>query len=311
MSQSTLKICIGGGGAMGSLFAWQLWRSGAQVHICDPWVEHVQAIQAHGLQVDYVHGQETATIHASTDAHDIGTCDVLMIFGKFHQTESLIQACQPVLGPDTLILTLQNGLGNIEILKQANPDHRLAFGLTTLTSELHGPGHIESSYSGTGETFFWPLDGQITDTETRLCGLLSSAVGTMTLDAQIELRIWKKLVINCCLNTVCALANTNVAQATSTRSVWQLFENIISEIVTLASLKNIPLTRDMALSYLSQVCTDAAEHFPSMVMDIRRGKRTEIDCLNGAIVQQLKKRGIRAPCNETVTSLINVLEARA
>ncbi|QTC01150.1 2-dehydropantoate 2-reductase [Alcaligenes sp. SORT26] len=306
-----MKICIGGGGAMGSLFAWQLWRSGAQVHIYDPWVEHVQAIQAQGLRVDYAQGQDRAMISASTDAGEIGPCDVLMIFGKFHQTEALIQACQPVLRPDTLILTLQNGLGNIEILKTANPRHRLAFGLTTLTSELHGPGHIESSYSGMGETFFWPLDGQISSIETRLGHLLSSPIGTMSLDAQIELRIWKKLVINCCLNTVCALANSNVAQVASTEGVWQLFENIISEIVTLAAMKKIPLTRDMALSYLSQVCEDAADHFPSMVMDIRRGKRTEIDCLNGAIVQQLKTRGIPAPCNETVTSLINVLEARA
>ncbi len=306
-----MKICIGGGGAMGSLFAWQLWRSGAQVHIYDPWVDHVQAIQDHGLRVDYAQGQEIAPIHASTDAHDIGPCDVLMIFGKFHQTESLIHACQPIVQADTLILTLQNGLGNIDILRNANPDKRLAFGLTTLTSELHGPGHIESSYSGTGETFFWPLDGQITEKERQLSALLSSPIGTMTLDAQIELRIWKKLVINCCLNTVCALANTNVAGVTATQGVWQLFENIISEIVTLASIKQIPLSRDMALSYLSQVCEDAADHFPSMVMDIRRGKRTEIDCLNGAIVQQLKSRGMSAPCNETVTSLINVLESRA
>lgn len=296
---------------MGSLFAWQLWRSGAQVHIYDPWVEHVQAIQAQGLRVDYTQGQEIAAINASTDAHTIGPCDVLMIFGKFHQTESLIQACQPVVNANTLILTLQNGLGNIEILQNANPKNRLAFGLTTLTSELHGPGHIESSYSGTGETFFWPLDGQITAVETQLGRLLSSPIGTMSLDAQIELRIWKKLVINCCLNTVCALANTHVGGVTATQSVWQLFENIISEIVTLAAIKHIPLTRDMALSYLSQVCVNAADHFPSMVIDIRRGKRTEIDCLNGAIVQQLKSCGMSAPCNETMTSLINVLEARA
>ena len=187
----------------------------------------------------------------------------------------------------------------------------IAFGLTTLTCELIGPGQIEASYKGRGETYLWPSDGQPTASMEKLCSLINQGGINTALEPDIELKIWKKLVVNCCLNTMCAIANQNVGQVVSDPAVWTFLDGVVDEIAAAAKLKNVLLAADEARAFLRSVADEARNHEPSMLIDIRNGRKTEIDCLNGAVLRICEQHGLAAPRNQALYTMIRAIERRA
>src|SRR5262249_40194797 len=147
---SAMRIVIVGAGAMGSLFAAHLAAADAEVWVYDPWREHVTAIAGTGLRVRRAREEKVVRMRATCDPRDPGIADMVMFFVKFSHTQAACADARPMVGAGTLLVTLQNGLGNIEVIEAAFPGNRLLFGLTTLTSELRGPGQIEASYQGEG-----------------------------------------------------------------------------------------------------------------------------------------------------------------
>jgi len=155
-----MRIAIVGTGAMGSLFASHLADTDAEVWAFDVWHEHIEAIRRDGLIVHRDGGARSVRLHATFEPSDAGACDAVMVFVKYGQTAAAVEAARPMIGPATTIVTLQNGIGNLDIIRAACPQNPVAFGLTTLTCELIGAGHIEASYKGRGETYLWPSDGR-------------------------------------------------------------------------------------------------------------------------------------------------------
>jgi 2-dehydropantoate 2-reductase len=304
------RIGIIGTGAMGSLFASHL-ATGAQVWAFDLWREHIDAIRRDGLIVHRDGTERSVRMHATTDAGEIGICDVAMVFVKFGQTAVAIEAARPMIGPDTLIVTLQNGIGNVEIIREAYPHAAIAFGLTTLTCELRGPGHIEASFKGRGETYLRPRGDGPSQPIERLCRMLTEGGINAALEPDIELKIWKKLVVNCCLNTMCAITNQTVGAVADTPDAWPLFDGVVGEIVAAAVHRGIPLTIEDARGFLRDVAEEAREHEPSMLIDVRNGRRTEIDCLNGAVLRECARHDIDAPYNRALVAMIRVIEQGA
>ena len=300
-----------GTGAMGSLFASHLAEAGAEVWAFDVWREHIEAMQRDGLIVHRDGGSRSVRLHATSEPADAGVCDAVMIFVKYGQTAAAVQAAQPMIGPATTIVTLQNGIGNLDIIRDTYPQNPIAFGLTTLTCELIGPGHIEASYKGRGETYLWPSDGQPTASMEKLCSLMNQGGIKTALEPDIELKIWKKLVVNCCLNTMCAIVNQNVGQVVADPSVWTFRDGVVDEIVAAARLKNVPMAADEARAFLRSVADEARTHEPSMLIDIRNGRKTEIDCLNGAVLRICEQHGLAAPRNQALYTIIRAIERRA
>jgi len=304
-----MKWAVVGAGAMGSLFVSHLARAGAEVWACDPWKEHVAAIREAGLRVSREGADEVLHPRATTDPSDAGIADVVMVFVKYNQTRDALRTAKPLVGPQTILLTLQNGLGNVELIREAFPANRVLFGFTTLTSELLGPGHIEASYAGRGETYFWPADGQRDAAAERVCEALEAAGIHSSLAPQIELMIWKKLIVNCCLNTVCAITGLPVGALCDRPESWPLLEGLADEIVAVAARKKIPLDRTEAHAFLRSVAEEARSHYPSMLVDVKHRRQTEIECLNGAVLREAQRLGIEAPLNRAMHSLIRVLES--
>ena len=306
-----MRIAIVGTGAMGSLFASHLADAGAEVWAFDVWREHVEAIGRGGLIVHRDGKSRSVRIHATLDPADAGICDIVMVFVKYGQTADAIRAAHPMISPATTIVTLQNGIGNVEVIRAAYPESPVAFGLTTLTCELIGPGEIEASYKGRGETYLWPSSGAPNPVTEQLCALMNRGGINTALEPGIELKIWKKLVVNCCLNTVCAIAGQNVGQVVADPETWTFMDCVVDEIVTAANLKGVPLTSDDARAFLRSVAEEARNHEPSMLIDIRKGRKTEIDCLNGAVLRICEQGGIAAPFNQALSAMIRVIERRA
>jgi len=306
-----MRCVIVGAGAMGSLFAAHLARTEAQTWVCDPWAEHIAAIRRDGLRVRREGAETSVPLRATTDPREPGVADFVMLWVKYHQTARALEGAAPLVGPSTVIVTLQNGLGNVELVRERFPANRVFYGLTTLTSELLGPGHIEASYAGRGETSFWSLDGRRDAQMVALHALLNQAGINTLIAPDIEVTIWKKLVVNCGLNTLCAITGLNVGRLAGQPEAWRLLDGIADEIVALAAARGIALGREAAHAYLRSVADQARAHEPSMLIDVRHRRPTEIECLNGGVLRECDQRGIPAPCNRAVYSLIKVIEANS
>jgi len=302
------KVIVVGAGAMGSLFASRFARAGCDTWVYDVWPEDVERIRKFGLTVRSGDTEETVPMHATTDPREPGVADVVLMFVKYNQTRQATSDIAPAIGPGTVVLTLQNGLGNVKLIREVIPHATLLCGFTTLTSELLGPGLIEASYAGRGETCVWSADGVSNDACVATVDLLSRSGINATADPEIELHIWEKLVVNCCLNTLCAISGLSVGALVDRPEVWPILDGITDEIVAVAARKEIALPRDAARGFLRDVAKEARAHYPSMLMDIRAEKQTEIECLNGAVIRAAERFGIEVPFNRFAYGMIRTLE---
>ncbi len=302
------KIIVVGAGAMGSLLAARFARAECETWVYDVWAEDVEHIHDFGLIVRSGDAEQSIPMHATTDTREPGTADVVVIFVKYNQTRQAASDILPAVGPDTVVLTLQNGLGNVKLIREAIPHATLLCGFTTLTSELLGPGLIEASYAGRGETCVWSADGVTNDACVAIVDLLNRSGISATVDPDIELHIWEKLIVNCCLNTLCAISGLSVGALADRPEAWPLIDGITDEIVAVATHKKIPLTRDAARGFLRDVAKKAHAHYPSMLSDIRAEKQTEIECLNGAVIRAAERFDIEVPYNRFAYGMIRTLE---
>ena len=292
---------------MGSLFAWAIARGGAELWAYDVWQDHVDVINRDGLAIRQGSSVHTARIQAVSDARRAPPCDAVMVFAKFNQTRAALEGARPMIAPNTIIVTLQNGIGNVELIASMFPDHTVVFGLTTLTSELLGPGRIEASYIGRGETYLWASDGDLRKVES-LCDVLMKGGINAHPTPNIELKIWQKLIVNCCLNPVCAIAGASVGAVTDVPESWPLIEAVADEIVAAAQAEKIPLNRADAHAFLRAVAEEARNHEPSMLIDVRNRRTTEIECLNGEVVRICERHGLPAPYNRSLYLMIRTIE---
>lgn len=302
------KVGVIGAGAMGSLFASHLADGGADVWAFDQWREHIEAIREHGLVVKRSGAERVLRVNATSDPAVAGLCDAVLVMVKYHQTVAAVQAAAAMIGPDTTIVTLQNGLGNVEQIAAAYPKNRVVYGLTTLTCEMTGPGEIEASYSNRGETYLWPADEAPNEAIGTLCTILNAGGINAVLAPDIAFRIWKKLIVNCCLNTMCAITGLPVGKLIDQQDSWPLLDAVAAEISTVALAKGISLDLKTAQAFLRQVAEEARAHYPSMLIDVRSRRRTEIDCLNGAIIREGERLGIDVPSNRALFAMIRVIE---
>lgn len=302
------KVVIVGAGAMGSLFASHLAGAAGETWVYDVRRDHVATIRDVGLKVRRDGGEEVIGMRATTDPNEPGVADLVLLFVKFDQTRQAAADILPAIGASTVVLTLQNGLGNVEVIREIVPDNPILYGFTTLTSELLGPGVIEASYAGRGDTFVWPVGGAPDSRCEAVVDLFNNCGIHTTLDSGIELRIWQKLVVNCCLNTLCAVTGLSVGDLVDQAEVWPVLNSLTDEIVDVASHKGIDLDRDEAHRFLRDVAVEARAHYPSMLKDVRAEKPTEIECLNGAVLREAERLGLDAPYNRCVYGMIRVLE---
>ena len=303
-----MKIAVVGAGAMGSLFAGYLSGHDIDVWVYDVWQEHINAIKENGLRMTRNDNSRNVVLRATIDPTEPGQMDLVIIFVKYLHTRKAIQNSLPMIGSHTLVLTLQNGIGNVEILQEKIPEARILFGLTTLTSELLGPGHIEESFQGQGDTFFWPLKGMVDPQIDHVCTLFNKAGIHTEISPDVQLRIWKKLIVNACYNTLSAILHLKVGDIIDQPEVWPLLKGVAAEIVKVAQKKEIQMDKKEAIHFLEQVGEEARLHVPSMLVDANRKQKTEIESLNGAIVREAERFGIEVPYNRAVCAIVRTLE---
>lgn len=306
-----VKIMIAGSGAMGCRFGGTLRMAGHDVTLLDGWAEHVAAINGAGLRIDDESGSRVVRATAAQFPAAADPADLVLVFAKATATATVAAAAVGAIGPETLVLTLQNGLGNIEALGAHVPAERLLAGTTTLGTELLGPGHIRAL--GSGETVLGPVtsSGAADAAAQRVGAVLSAAGIAIQVVPDARAAVWAKVAFNCVMNSLCAIASIPVSALACYDGFDALAGSILAEIAAVASAEGVPVDTAAALGVMKAQFDPSASghHLASTLQDLMNGRRTEIAHLNGAIAARAATHGIAAPVNEVIARLIELLAA--
>ncbi len=304
--ENFMKIVMLGAGAMGSLFGAMLSRSGKEeVWLLDIWEEHIDRVKSQGLLVESEGTETVFKARATTNPEEVGVADLIIVFVKAYITKEAVEFGLPMVGKETLFLSLQNGLGNIEKIESVVGETPVVGGVTSQGATMLGPGRIR--HGGKGPTFVGQIDGKVTPEIERIASLLiESGIPTEVSD-HIERLIWEKLLINVGINAVTAIVGLRNGELLNFEETRALMTMAVEEAERVALKKGIPL-EGSPVERVFEVCEATGRNRSSMGQDIDNRRRTEIDSINGAIVREGEALGIPTPVNATLTYLIKTIE---
>ena len=300
-----MKICVIGCGAVGSLFAAHLAKAGeAEIFAYDVSREHVDAINASGLRLSG-EADFTARLKASSDAKALPRCDYGIVATKAVHTRSAIAQTAHLFDQNSAVCSVQNGVGNEEII--AEQVKYVIRGTTFPAGHVVAPGHV--GYDIKGDTWIGPFEPTNTPYEKveELAGVLSrSGMNTVAMrDARGAQ--WTKLIFNAGTNPVGALTGLHHGAATFFPPTGELFNSLIDEGLAVAKALGIELHNDPK-QMVKKAANAPGKHKASMLQDVLAKRQTEVDFMNGAIVQWGEKLGVPTPLNRAVWALVKGLE---
>lgn len=302
-----MKIAVIGSGAMGSLYGGILAENGHEVYFIDVFKEHVDAINKHGLCI-VKDGKERyiKSGKAVMNSDDLGIVDLAIIFVKSTITDLAIEQNKEILGKDTIVLTLQNGLGNIEKINKTVDKSQIIVGTSANGASLIEPGKIK--HSGHGGTIIGEISGKKTDRIKEIHKILDlEELGYGKISENVMSLIWEKLIVNCGINPLTALTHLKNGELLENKESEEMLDEIVLEAIKVANKSGIKLSFEDS-SYCKEVCKATSNNQSSMLSDVINKRRTEIMNINGAIVRIGKELGIETPYNKTMTNLILLKE---
>ncbi|GAB1485876.1 2-dehydropantoate 2-reductase [Aminivibrio sp.] len=300
-----MKVAILGSGAMGSLFGGMLAEGGCDVTLIDIWKEHMDRINASGLSIEGVRGERViSSLRGVTDPKEVGEADLVIVFVKATATKAAMEGARSLLGPETAVLTLQNGLGNGEKLAEVIGGERVLAGITGHGCTLLGPGRIR--HAGAGDTVLGELKGKITPRLKRIAAVLEESGFSVRTTENVSGLIWTKLLANVGINALTALTGLRNGQLLDYPETEELLRLAVHEAVAVAEGKGIRLEVEDPVEHCREIARRTASNRSSMLQDVTARRQTEIDVINGAIAEEGAALGIPAPVNRVLTNLVKV-----
>ncbi|APW38773.1 2-dehydropantoate 2-reductase [Rhodoferax koreense] len=305
-----MKIAILGAGAMGSLFGGLLAESGQDVTLLDINDAHLQAIRATGLRLETDSGNRLVSgLSACRPEQASIQPDLLLVFTKSLSTAAALAGTAGLIGPRTLLLTLQNGLGNVEAVSRFVAREQVLIGMTTWPADLVGPGHVHSH--GLGVIRIMAADQREREDVKQVAAILSAAGLCCTADQAVWKAIWEKVAFNAALNTLCAVTGCTVDQLGAAPEGMALASAIIGEVVAVAQAEGIDADAAHCRETVAHAIAHHVGHEPSMLQDVLAGRATEVGAINGAVVEKGRHHRVATPHTQTLLMLVRLMEAKA
>jgi 2-dehydropantoate 2-reductase len=293
---------------MGCLIA-ALLKSAAKedVWLVDNNPERARRIREDGIKVEGISGSFSVKVDATADPGEAGKCDLVIICVKSYSTEEAVKDIKDLVGDGTFILTLQNGIGNVQILNDHFGAEKVIGGITNHGATLLGTGHVK--HAGKGDTVIGRSDGRIFGFIRRTADILTKAGFDTKISKDIDSVIWGKVIINVGINALTAITRLHNGRLIEFDGTREVLRSAVQEAVRIVKRKRIKLSYDDPIQKVESVCRATAANVSSMLQDVLNRKRTEIDFINGAIVRQGKSLGIPTPVNDVLTNLVKTIEA--
>jgi 2-dehydropantoate 2-reductase len=302
-----VKIAVVGVGAMGSLFSYFFHRAGFVPCLLDSHGERADALRKEGLTVETPCGNHHISLSTvTTEAKEIGQVDLIVIAVKAYDTELAMKGALPLLSDKTVVLTLQNGLYNIERIARITGTNRVLGGTTA-----HGAtqlSHTHIRHAGSGETIIGVLNGEQVLQVDKISELLNQSGVETKITDDVNGAIWSKLLVNAAINPLTALTRITNGKVIECNELVDVQRRVVDEVCAVAKRKKVIIHFSDPAAKVKEVCTATASNQSSMLQDILNGKRTEIDYINGAVVAEGKACGVSTPYNQILTRLVKALE---
>lgn len=302
-----MKIGLLGCGAMGSLYGGYLSKA-HEVYVCDVWKEHIEAIRKDGIRLDEPSG-ETAVFRpafATSDPSEIGHMDLMIVFVKYMLLEEALKNAKSMIGPETVVLSLQNGIGNYDEIAKVVPEKQICCGTTAHGCTFLEPGHVR--HTGVGITNVGTLKGDMASAEKVAQALRQGGFEAAAHENVMEL-IWHKLFANIAINAITALLDQPNATVAENPHERVLAEKMVREAVAVANATGCHFDLEEQLKSAMDVALATGTNRSSMLQDVTRQRETEIKIINGAVVRTGQEAGIPTPYNEAVCHLIQAKQS--
>jgi 2-dehydropantoate 2-reductase len=297
----SLKIAVMGAGAVGCYYGGMLARAGHPVVlIARP--RHVDAIRRAGLHLETKTFDEHVRLAANTEPSAAQGADLVLFCVKSTDTESAGAQLRPHLSGDALVLCLQNGVDNADRLRSVLPPHQVSAAVVYVASEMAGPGHVK--HHGRGELVIEPSAAG----EAVAQALIGAGVPTEISD-NVRGALWLKLIINCAYNALSAISQLPYGKVVAGAGVTDVMREVVDECLAVAKAEGVSVAGD-AHAAVRKIAESMPSQYSSTAQDLARGKRTEIDYLNGLVVRRGDALGISTPANRVLWTLVKLLESK-
>lgn len=303
-----MRILVVGAGAMGSLFGARLSAVGHDVLLYDVWHEHVAAIRRSGLVIEEIDGTPVMYQVAATDqlpSAVVPAAELVLLEVKTYDTPGALEPLRPHLREETYVLTLQNGVGNLEQMKLALPEHeRIIIGTTAHGSNIVGPGHVRHTGAGPTEIGDPRTSLRVPFNLAPIAEAFTRAGIVTSVAANVHAAVWLKLAANATINPLTALTGLRNGELLHDPYLLGLAEQIVNEQLAVMDALEIPRITDDYFKHARTVMADTSHGYSSMLQDVRFRRRTEIEAINGAIGRFGDELGVPTPINHWVAALV-------
>jgi len=253
-----------------------------------------------GLRMQTLTFDETVRLRASTEPSAVQDADLVLFCVKSTDTEAAGASIRPYLSADGLVLCLQNGVDNADRLRQVLPQHAVAAAVVYVATEMAGSGHVR--HHGRGELVIEPSS----TSEVVAQALIAASVPTEISD-NVRGALWAKLIINCAYNAISAITQLPYGKSVGGVGVQDVMRNVVAECLAVAQAEGVQVAGDVNAA-IRKIAETMPSQFSSTAQDLARCKRTEIDYLNGLIVQRGEALGIATPANRVLWALVKLME---
>ncbi len=297
------KIGIIGAGAMGCLHAAFFVKAGLDTYIYENDPAVVDSLRE-GIMV-LSDKPETVSVRTSSDPAVIGECSTVFLFVKSHATDSAMKEAAHRIRNGAIVVSLQNGLGNVEKIREYVPAERIVFGTTSMGASKKDPRTLVPGGAGT-----IIIGGRNHSAVRTVFGILVHSSLNVTMTDDPETAIWKKAIVNAGINPLGAILGLPNGKLVEIPEILKLQELIVVEAVSAAAAHGIQAESDEMIGLTRDVCRKTSVNICSMLQDIRAGRKTEIESITGEILKAAANHGLPAPVNESVYLLVRALENR-
>jgi 2-dehydropantoate 2-reductase len=295
-----MKIAVMGAGAVGCYYGGMLARAGHDVVLIGR-PQHVQAVERQGLRLETQTFDERIRVSASTEGSAVQGAQLVLFCVKSTDTESGAAAIKPHLAPDALVMSLQNGVENADRLRALLPQE-VAAAVVYIGTEMAGPGHVR--HHGRGELVIEP--SKASDDVAR--ALIAAGVPTDISD-NVRGALWAKLILNCAYNALSAITQLPYGRLVKGEGITAVMHDLVDECVAVAKADDVKIPGNVDAA-VRKIAETVPGQYSSTAQDLARGKRSEIDHLNGLILRRGEVLGVATPANRLLHAIVKLIESK-
>jgi 2-dehydropantoate 2-reductase len=304
-----MKILIMGAGAVGAYYGARLQQAGEEV-VFGARGENLRAMREHGLEIQSYRGDFKLPVTATDDPKEYAPYDLVLFAVKSYDTEAGAKQLVGTLAPDGIIMTIQNGVENEEILCRFFPREAVMGGNSRVGAELIAPGKV--MHTAIGMIEFGEMDGRITPRAERLAEIFKRAGIYGDLTSDLKTIRWYKLMGNNGTNPVCALSLSSIGQILNDEECYELSRTLMAEAITVGRAEGANVNEDRIELQLQAIKNNinAFKIKPSTLQDLEKGKRLEYDGICGAVVRAAARHNIPVPATKAMYALLKMIDSR-